>query len=336
MSDWLYSGHDPMNLGELLSLFAHKKVLVIGDITLDAYIRGKATELSTEAPVPEILVQEEEYQIGGAANLANNIVSMGGTPTLVGVIGNDESGEYVRAQIKDKHLDVSGLFVVKDRPTTTTTRILVGSHHVARIQKERTDDVAGETEANISQFVHQNIDKSDALIYSDHNKGVMTGSIIEGSTRLARENKKPVIADPSYRRFFDYVGVDAFKPIDKEAAIMTGIRLINESSLRNMCIKLLTQLDCEQVLITSAEYGTVSLEKNGNFTHLGPEIRAFYDVTGEGDASTAAFSLALASNATKKDATIISNVATQIKLAKIGTSVVTIDELRAKITEMSR
>jgi len=318
-----------MKLKSLLDDFVGKKVMILGDMMVDKYILGETTRISPEAPVPIVDIKSEKVIPGGAANTANNISSLDGKVISVGVVGDDEDGKWLMKNLKRKGIDVKGIFTDKSRPTTTKTRIISGHQHIVRIDREEKMEIDEKLTHKIIDFVRKEISKVDAIAFSDYDKGLITVKLLDEVINTGKQHEKPIITDPKFRHFFDYKGVTIFKPNLNEASRMTGITVVNETSIRNMGIKILSQLECSAVLITRGENGMSLFEKNGRITDIPviPREGEILDVTGAGDTVTATLSLALASGADFINAANLSNIAAGIEVEKMGTATVSRKEI---------
>jgi len=311
--------------------FEKMKVLLVGDLIIDHYIHGKVSGISPEAPVPLLTDASDMFKLGGAANVANNLIALGGKVISVGLVGNDENGRWLINEMKNKGIDVSGIFIDINRPTTTTIRVLSENHQLLRIHRGLEKDVEGKVVDEIIDFLKNTIEKVDGVIVADDDKGLMAEKLIDNITILSKDSNKPVLVDPGLKKFFDYRDVNVFKPNERESSLMTGITVINETSIRNICQRIVNQLNCETIVMTRGKKGMMVFEKTGGINHLPPLSTEIADRTGVGDTTTAALGLAFFSGASYLDAAKLANIAGAIKVRKVGTAVVTEEELLDKL-----
>jgi D-beta-D-heptose 7-phosphate kinase/D-beta-D-heptose 1-phosphate adenosyltransferase len=320
-----------MNYTRILKAFTRKKILVIGDLILDRYIWGKVDRISPEAPVPIVEVTKEDFLLGGASNVANNIIALGGSATIVGVIGNDRAGD-VLTNLLDK-LGIRYQGVVRcSRNTIVKTRVIAHNQQVVRFDKEDKDRLDGKISQRIFEYIQEAIPTYDAVIISDYKKGVVSAELIKEVLKNAKPSHIFVSVDPKVGHFKFYKGVSLITPNLAEASLASGIEIKDEKSLINAGKTLLKALSCDAVLITRGEQGMSLFEKE-KVTHIPTVTKDVYDVTGAGDTVIAAFTLAHATGASLKDAAVIANHAAGIVVGKVGTAVATPDLLRKSLVE---
>jgi len=314
-------------LKNIIERFDSARILAIGDVMLDQFITGTVSRISPEAPVPIVDVASETFKLGGAGNAINNIKALGGGGIIVGVVGNDINGRKLIDLLKQKRINTEGIIVAQNKPTIIKTRIIAEQQQIVRIDREKRDSIDDEHTQQILDFVNKKNADINAILISDYDKGVITNKLVEGVVTLAKKYNKPVIVDPKIDHFLDYKGVTIVTPNLKEASTATRIDPINENSIRSMGRQLLSQLECNAVLITRGKDGMLLFEKDGNVTHIPTVAKEVFDVTGAGDTVTGVISLCLAVGADVTDAAIISNIAAGIVVGKLGTATVTKDEL---------
>lgn len=312
---------------EILSKFEGKKVLVLGDLMLDQYLWGSASRISPEAPVPVVDVGSESTELGGAANVAENIASLKGSPILAGVIGDDPPGETLRRKLREKGIGSQGVFVEEMRPTTVKTRIVAHHQQVVRVDRESKVPLSSQTREKLVGFVTTSIDGIDALLFEDYDKGVLNPPTIRNLVDLAKSKGKVVTADPKFDHFFEYRGVDLFKPNQREVEAVMGIRLDDAQTLGSVGERLLKRLEEPALLLTRGENGMVLLQPKGDRTQIPTVAKEVFDVSGAGDTVIAVATLALASGASPKEAAIIANHAAGIEVSKFGVAPISFDEL---------
>lgn len=321
-------------LVDAIEQFKGKRFFVLGDLMVDHYVFGEANRLSPEAPVPVVDVISEAFKPGGAANVINNILSLGGEVSAIGIVGDDKNGARLINKIKNQGGDVTGIITDKNRPTTTKMRILIGHHQLVRVDYESREEVDTKYTDKILDYMRENMDEVECIVVSDYDKGIMTTSLIKELINLKKEKGKKIIVDPKIKHFLDYKGVSIIKSNVNNVRKVLGMTLKDEISIREIVIKILTQFECDAVIITLGKDGMSLLEKNGHYVHIPALARAVYDITGAGDTVTAALALSMSTNASMVEAAMISNVAAGIKVGKIGTAVVTRDEIVAQLNSM--
>lgn len=314
-------------LKRIVVRFDSASILMIGDVMLDRFIIGTVSRISPEAPVPVVDFTSETLKPGGAANAINNIKTLGGDVIAAGVIGDDVNGRKLIDLLEQAGINTEGFIVIHDRPTTVKTRIMTGQQQIVRIDREKRHSIDYKHTHQILDFVKTKIDKIDAIIISDYDKGIITNKLLEGLMSLSKKYNKPVIVDPKVEHFMDYKGVTSVISNLRGASAATRISAINETSIRNMGQWILTQLECEYVLITRGKNGISLFEKKGDVIHIPTVVREVYDVTGVRDTITSVVALNLAVGAEMVDAATIANIAAGIVIEKIGTATVTKDEL---------
>jgi D-beta-D-heptose 7-phosphate kinase/D-beta-D-heptose 1-phosphate adenosyltransferase len=318
-------------LKKVVERFESARILAIGDVMLDRFIVGTVSRISPEAPVPVVDLTSETFKPGGAANAINNIRALGGEVIAVGIIGDDVSGKKLIDLLKQSGINTEGIIVIQNRPTIVKTRIIAGQQQIVRIDREKRDGLDNEWVQKILGFVNTKIKDIDAILISDYDKGVITNKLLEDVIPLAKKYNKPIIVDPKVEHFLDYKGVTIVTPNIKEASAATGISPINETSIRNMGQWLLTQLECDTVLITRGKDGMTLFENDGAVIHIPTVAREVFDVTGAGDTVTGVVALCLAVGAMMVDAAIIANTAAGIVVGKLGTATATKEELKHQL-----
>jgi rfaE bifunctional protein kinase chain/domain len=316
-----------LTLRKIVDRFPKAKILVVGDVMMDRFLWGKVSRISPEAPVPVVVVDHEDFRLGGAANVVNNIDELGGNPVLCGVVGDDEMGQRIMNELIEKKIKTHGIFIEKGRQTTVKTRIFANQQQVVRIDRERTDDLKGSTFRNLSEFLIEKMEDSDGIILSDYGKGVLTRRLIRALIRRARESKKFVMVDPKSKDYSIYRGATVITPNTKEASEASGIPITDELSLAKAGKKLLKKLRCDALVMTRGEEGMTIFEPDQEPFSVGTVAKEVYDVTGAGDTVIGAIALALSIGAKIKTAVELANYAAGIVVGKMGTATATREEL---------
>lgn len=316
--------------GSILKNFSKSRILVIGDLILDRYIWGKVSRISPEAPVPVVEVTDDNFMLGGAANVANNIMALGGEATVAGVAGKDRAGEVLRELLKDQGI---GCALFEDsRPTTIKTRVIAHNQQVVRFDREDKNRVSAKVMGEVIAFLKHAVREHDAVIVSDYKKGMVSRDLIKGILKSARPHNELLAVDPKVGHFHCYKGVSLITPNLIEASYGSGVEIKDEKSLIRAGRTLMKKLSCGAVLITRGEEG-MSLFEKGGITHIPTVARHVYDVTGAGDTVIATFTLAYASGASMQEAAVIANHAAGIVVGEVGTAVVTREKLLESLKE---
>ncbi|MDQ3949866.1 MAG: D-glycero-beta-D-manno-heptose-7-phosphate kinase [Gemmatimonadota bacterium] len=311
-------------LAALLDAARDRRVIVVGDAMLDVYLRGDVERISPEAPVPVVRVRERRYALGGAANVAHNVAALGAQCELVAAVGADRGGEILRTMLREIDAEGSALIEV-DRPTTTKTRVVARSQQLGRVDEEDDADLSGEEVDRLLAAIHSAIDRGDALVLEDYNKGVLVPRIIAAAVGTARQRGIPVVVDPKYRNFFLYRGATVFKPNRREleAALGAAVDIEHPEALPET----FRRLGVDHLLLTLGERGMALLAPDGSVRRVPTVAREVYDVVGAGDTVTAYLAAVLAAGGTVGEAAVIANYAAGVEVGKLGAATVTADEV---------
>ena len=315
-------------LQSILSQLAGKKVAVVGDLMLDRYYWGSVARISPEAPVPVVEVESESTRLGGAANVANNIASLGGIPLMVGVIGEDDAGRELRTVISNCRFTTDGLVVDASRPTTVKTRVIAHHQHVVRVDREVKQDASQRVQEQMLDVLKRNINSLDAVLLEDYNKGVIVETLISELIDLARRNGKIITVDPKFNNFFKYKQVTVFKPNRKETEEALGCRLTDTESVESAGRSLVEKLEAESVLLTLGERGMSLFERQGDITHVPTTARKVADVSGAGDTVISTLTMSLTAGASIREASALANIAGGIVCGEVGIVPIELNVLR--------
>ncbi|WP_298432406.1 D-glycero-beta-D-manno-heptose-7-phosphate kinase [Geobacter sp.] len=319
-----------MERKDVESLFARAReirTLVIGDLMLDEYLWGKAERISPEAPVQVVDVAREEIRIGGAGNVANNLVALGCPVSVASVIGGDENGTILLHAFSGKGVDVAGVFEDPLRATSRKTRVLAANQQIVRIDRESREAIGGAWEQKIIDFLQASGDEFAVILISDYLKGVLTPALLAAIIGFAREHGIPVVVDPKGSDYTKYRGATLLTPNRKEAEAASGIAIRDEESLRRAGARLLETADLTALVITRSEAGMSLFLRGGEVVHIPTFAREVFDVTGAGDTVLAVLGMALAGKASFADAARLANVAAGVAVGKVGTSTVSPAEI---------
>lgn len=318
---------------QIFSHWGAHKILVLGDVMLDEYLWGSVSRISPEAPVPVVEILRECIKLGGAANVALNVRTLGDVPILVGVIGNDKNGERMREALNFAQIPDEGLFIDEARQTTTKTRVIAHNQQVVRADREDTQEISSELTERILDFVKRKIEKIRALVISDYGKGVITLKLLSELIDLCRKNHTFIAVDPKETHFLNYKKVSLITPNHNEAAFAYGKKIKDENSLEEVGWGLLERLESEALLITRGEKGMSLFERNRSLTHFPTKAKKVYDVTGAGDTVISAFASAFAAGASYQEATLISNHAAGIVVGELGTAQISKEQLLEELRD---
>ena len=321
---------DKEKLVNILKQFKDKKVLVVGDIMLDKYIWGDVSRISPEAPVQIVHVMKETFAPGGASNVGNNISSLSGKVMMVGIAGDDHAKNVLLEDLKKRSINTNGIFLDKDKPTTQKVRIIGKGQQLLRVDYEDKEHIHKTIEKSIMDYIEKTIKEVDVVVIADYAKGVITPEISASLIKLAKENNKEVIVDPKPNHRDLYANATLITPNSLEACKMTDFDEVNDANATEIGSKLMKYLNTN-VLITRGNKGMSLFEKDGSKTHIPTSAREVYSLIGAGDTVIATIALAVASGANFKDAAILANIAAGIKLGKIGTASVSIDEIMKEL-----
>lgn len=313
------------------------RVLVVGDVMIDAYYWGKVDRISPEAPVPIVQITKREHRLGGAANVALNVKALGATPTMCAVTGNDEKGPLFDALCAEAGFKTDGVLRSNSRPTTLKTRVISGSHHLLRVDEESTRPLSADEEKAFLERCLPLVSRqyTDVVIFEDYNKGVLTPTVIRAISDQAHSARIPIAVDPKRNHFFEYTGVTLFKPNLKE--LSEGLKLDIERGNRNQVAHAIDQLT-ERLgnaltLVTLSEHGVV-IGDGHEKVFIEAHQREILDVSGAGDTVISVASLCLALGAAPELLARISNLAGGLVCEKVGVVPVNAQRLREEALKM--
>jgi rfaE bifunctional protein kinase chain/domain len=319
-----------MDYSRLINEFKNRSILVVGDLILDHYIWGRVSRISPEAPVPVVEVTRESFMLGGAANVAHNIVSLGGKASVVGIIGKDMAGEAIVNMLGRQGVSCDGVFV-SNRPTTVKTRVIAHSQQVVRFDREDSQYVSGKVLTGIVRYLRSVCRSHDGIVISDYKKGMITLELIKsilGATKTVKRGNGSIFVavDPKVGHFPFYRGVSLITPNLAEASSGSAVEIKDNKTLLKAGRTLMKNLRCGAVLITRGEQGMSLFEKD-RVSHIPTVARQVYDVTGAGDTVISAFTLAHVSGASMEEAAVIANHAAGVVVAEVGTAVATPEQI---------
>jgi rfaE bifunctional protein kinase chain/domain len=311
-------------LHTLLDAAGRTRVVAVGDAMLDEYLVGDVDRISPEAPVPVVRVRERRYALGGAANVAQNVVAIGAECRLVAAIGSDAAGTQLAGMLAEIGVPKKGVLTVA-RPTTRKTRVVARSQQLVRIDDEDDADLTAADAARIATAIETAIAGADALILEDYNKGVLIPAVITHAIELARARKIPIVVDPKYRHFFAYRGATVFKPNRREldSALGAEVDLDHPEAIPSA----IQRLGVEHLLLTLGERGMLLASRDGTLMTVPTVAREVYDVVGAGDTVTAYLAAILGAGGSAAEAAVIANYAAGVEVGKLGAATVTPEEV---------
>ena len=348
----LRTQNSKLNFLEILSKFSDLKIAVIGDLILDKYIYGKVERISPEAPVPIVTVQRESFVPGGAANVAANIASLGGKAFLLGIVGPDQYKDELIGKLEESKIDCRGILVDSSKHTTLKTRVIGLNQQLLRIDREDTHYIESHFESEFLTRLKE-IENLSAIILSDYAKGTITKELVVELKKFCLNNSISLFIDPKPKHKDWYSNSFLVTPNKKEAQEMSGMTIESEEDFLSVGNKLVDELN-SNVIITAGDDGMYVFERltpqpplsnkegekgldsklttqNFNFTHIRTQAREVYDVSGAGDTVVATLALAVSSGASIYEAAELANYAAGIKVGKVGTSPVFLEELVKEI-----
>jgi D-beta-D-heptose 7-phosphate kinase/D-beta-D-heptose 1-phosphate adenosyltransferase len=317
---------------QIFDSFSKLNILVVGDVMLDRYWWGDVSRISPEAPVPVVRLRNMSLAAGGAANVAANISGLGANPILLGVTGDDDEAGLFPRVLSSSNVSADHLIRDEKRPTTVKTRVIAHSQQVVRVDQEDPDRISPETEELICKRLQDLIPTADAIAISDYAKGMLTDSLLETLFELAAENSKPVLVDPKGRSYGKYIGATLLTPNRREAAEACNFD-DGQDVVERAGEKLMTEFGFDTVLITQGEEGMTLFRRSHDPFHLHAQAREVYDVTGAGDTVLATLATALGAGADVEEAARLANVAAGLVVEQVGTTTITIAELKAAVSK---
>lgn len=311
------------------------KVLVVGDVMIDAYYFGKVERISPEAPVPVVAVDKKENRLGGAANVAMNLVALGAKPIVCSVVGNDKDGDDLIDLFHQYGVGTSGIIKSKDRVTTVKLRVISQATQMLRIDSEDTKSISTVESFELVKRIHELLIDADVLIFEDYDKGVLTKENIAEITREAHTRGIPVVVDPKKRNFSFYEHADLFKPNLKE--LKEGAKIDfdadDKPALENAVRNLMQQMNLKHAMITMSERG-VMITDGQTFHYISAHVRKIADVSGAGDTVISVAALCFALKLSMEQTAAIANLAGGLVCEEVGVVPIDKHKLQAEMTAL--
>jgi len=328
-----------MTPDNLFSSIEKQNILIIGDVMLDAYLFGKVDRISPEAPVPVVSVVKRDNRPGGAANVAINIRSLGATPYLCSVIGDDDKAELFMKLLEQHELPSLGIIKDSTRPTTTKFRIIGNNIQMLRVDEECTEVISEEMTRLLVDKIEtilQNV-HIDCIIFQDYDKGVITPSLVESVVSLAKEEHIPIAVDPKKRNFRAYQNVTLFKPNLKEFSESVQMEefLTNPERTNETMKSFLNDMNIENIMVTLGEKGIITYSRYlTSGIHIPAHLRQISDVSGAGDTVISVAALCIGAGLTIEAATALSNLAGGLVCQYVGVVPVQKSEFHGEIIRL--
>ena len=316
-----------IELAAIVRNFPAARVLVVGDVILDRYVSGAVHRLSPEAPIPVLRPASDHCTLGGAANVALNIATLGGHAILVGVIGNDAAAREITRLAAATQGITSALVEIASRPTTSKTRFITGAHQLLRLDEETTDPLDPDGRAAFMRTVEAHLDAADVIVLSDYAKGVLCDQVLDAILTRAHDEGRLVIVDPKRADFAAYHGATVLTPNEHEVRVATRVDAQHDTEADRAGQLALDSTGGEAVLVTRSDKGLTLVRRDAEALHLPTRARAVADVSGAGDTLVAALAVALAAGAALPEAAMLANVTAGISVSKPGTATVSRQEL---------
>ncbi|MGE0763669.1 MAG: D-glycero-beta-D-manno-heptose-7-phosphate kinase [Bdellovibrionales bacterium] len=322
-----------------ISQLTGRRIVVVGDIGLDEYVMGEVRRISPEAPVPVVEVKSEDSRLGLAANVAQNVASLGGNAMLVSVIGADSAGEQLKQKLKSSGVNPEHLLVDQGRPTIRKLRVMAEHHHLVRVDYELKRYLDPAVEKKLLERLGDLIPKSDGVVIEDYAKGLLSESAMQSVIKLGQKHGKKVVVDPHRTTpVHFYAGVDLMTPNRDEAIALAGVDADDLRGSENLILELGRELrkkaKAEHMVITRGKEGMTLFDQE-KVVHLPTYARQVFDVTGAGDTVIAALSLAWAAGWPLAEACVLANFAAGVVVGKVGCVPCRTDELLAYIDSLS-
>jgi len=327
---------DTKHLVEALRRFSRARVLVLGDVMLDRFLWGRVERISPEAPVPVVDVESETYMLGGAANVVHNLIALGATASICGVVGEDDEGASVLKLLDDLEVPTDGIVTCQDRPTTVKTRVVAHSQQVVRVDREKKGPPARRTQEALIRRILSLLGEVRGVVFSDYRKGALSAELVREVTRAARGKGLFVAVDPKQTDFSWYRGCTLITPNKKEAeAALGGRELRSDLEVREGGKELLRKAGAEAILITRGEEGMTLVERGRKECfHIPALARQVFDVTGAGDTVIGTVAACLAAGASMREAAMLANIAASVVVGEVGTSPITAEKLLNAVRTM--
>jgi len=314
-------------LEKIVDRMADVRLLIVGDVVLDEYVLGEVERVSPEAPVPIVHVREETAALGGAANVARNVLALGGRAVVCAVVGEDAAGERIAGLLSDIGVDPADLVVASGRPTTRKTRIVARSQQVVRLDRESLEPPPPAVGRRLAASIERAMPAASGVVVEDYGKGVLSQRLASGLMRRFRGADLPVVVDPK-TTVAPYRGAALLKPNLREAEAISGVTIRGAADLAAAVARLRRRVGGSDIVVTKGADGMTLFEGDGAGRDVPTVAREVFDVQGAGDTTMAALALALRAGAQLFEAALIANAAAGVVVGKVGTATASASELR--------
>lgn len=325
-----------MDWKEIFKSFTSKNILVVGDVMIDAYLYGNVNRISPEAPVPILNFDRREERLGGAANVAFNLISLGAKVGIASVVGTDEAGINMQNILINQKIDDKSLILSIARKTTVKTRVIGNNQQLIRVDNEQTNSITEKEKETLFSSIKENIDTYDAIIFEDYNKGVLTPSLINRIVALANEKNIITTVDPKINNFLAYENVTLFKPNLKELKLGLNVDFnfgIERHKFENAVDQLISIINPEYLLVTLSEFG-VFYKSPENSDLIPAHKRSISDVSGAGDTVISVITLALLAGLNIKEAAELANLSGGLVCEEIGVVPIDLERLKKEAEQI--
>ena len=302
------------------------KVLVIGDIMLDRYLFGKVERISPEAPVPIVEYVKERKMLGGCGNVIRNLANLSVITSVVTAIGEDKAGKFIIEQLLKKNIDVSNIIKIKSLKTTEKMRIIADNQHIARLDWDQNSELVKVHDTLNLKNIDE-LHKLDGIIISDYGKGVCTKNLLKSIIKISKNKKIPVFVDPKGNNWNKYREATVITPNQKEAENILNTKLISDEDFLSAGDRICTLFNIDSCIITRGSRGMSFINKDNKF-HVKSKAKEIFDVSGAGDTVIAAIAAGFVVDDSPKNVVDFANQAAGIVVGHVGTSAVTIEELK--------
>ncbi len=324
---------DERELESILARSGRPRVLIVGDLILDAYVTGDVARISPEAPIPVLAAKRREERLGGAGNVAANLIAMQAEVDVIGVLGDDPNGRALREMMTRMGIDTGGCAIDPSRPTVLKTRMMSGSHQMLRVDWEDASPIGGAASEAMLALLPDRVRRAKAVVLSDYGKGVLTDAVLRSVIAAARKANVPVLVDPKGEEYARYRGATLVTPNRKEAEQALGRKLGKIDDMSRAADDLMKMADLDAAVITLGADGIYFKDKKGVSGHVPAQARAVFDVTGAGDTVVAQLAFHLADGVPLGAAVELANQAAAITVGRLGTHAVSRSELAAHVAE---
>ena len=312
---------------DLIDRLGGGKVAVIGDIMLDRSLFGVTERFSAEAPIPIVDVKSKVEQLGGAANVANNLRALGNIPTLFSVVGDDQDGEILRNVIEDNIPGEHFIFQESGRPTTVKMRTFAQDRQIARADFESCREIKKEAVEKLVTGLNNRAHDLSAIVVEDYNKGLLTASFIKEILKIAKKFDLKILVDPKFDNFFEYKGVTLFKPNIKELSEATSIKISNVEQVKEAASILRKKLKSQYVMVTMGKDGIFLMGEDERSVTRPAFVRIVNDPAGAGDTVISVMTSALVAGISPEDAMVIANYGGGAICERVGIQPITLQDL---------